>query len=132
LWHDKATKASWDIKSDARHEVMFLVKTKTNGDVFIVYASAEPQVAGYHFDKNSGTRKQDGSNKETGWGKYVYVIVPDDTDNTLHTTTKDLQADLKASKAFANDSIEEVNYMLVINRDKGKDLWIDNVTMSAN
>ena len=131
LWNDPKTVASWEVQTNARHEVMFLTHTKNHGDVYIVFASAMPNVPGYRFDEKTGEWLDAKTSKPTGWGKYLYIILPDAADGKKQTYSKNLDTLLKNSKAFQNDAIETVTYALVINWDKGKDLYIDNIALSA-
>jgi len=122
--------ASWNLKTDARYEVMFLIRTQNNGEVYVVYSNTAPIGSGHHWDANSGVWKKDGSNAVANWGKYSYNTIADSADGVWHTQKKDLLADLQKVNAFKDDEIVSVKHALVINWDKDKDIYIEDIKLS--
>ncbi len=123
--------ASWDLKTDARYEVMFLVQTQNNGEVYVVYSNTAPAGGSNSWDANDGLWKNS-AGVDAGWGKYSYITLQDTADGTWQNQQRDLVADLHQVNAFANDEIVSVKYALVLNWDKGKDVYIDNIMLKSS
>ncbi len=123
--------ASWDLKTDARYEMMFLVQTQNSGEVYIVYSNTAPVGETNSWDANDGLWKNS-EGIDAGWGKYSYITLQDTSDDTWQNQQRDLVADLHQVSAFADDEIVSVKYALVLNWDKGKDVYVDNIMLTSS